>query len=322
MEELINDYCNEVLTIKELASKYHMGQDKVKKILKDNKIEIRTPVETKIAKKNLGISLQEIEQKVVENYQKGWGQLRSGKEFGLSSQEVKKILSRNNIEIRDFSQANSQDPTTMRYKKNKNFFKTESSDMAWLLGFLASSSTISSNGNRIKIELADVDKEILEKIKILCEIENPICKKEDKRGINFVSLEWSCKEHKEDLAKYNILPNKSKSLLPPALLSKDYYIDYIRGYFDGNGMVSFSNNSLKWSISSESIVLLQWIMSVLYTYYKIQPVVLFHNQNGFYNFTYLDDAAAHIYQILYTPNSIYLQRKKDKFDNLLISIKE
>ena len=68
MEELIKDYVNNLFTIRELATKYHIGQDKVRKILKENNIYIRTNGETSILKKNRNFTLEEIEKKVIENY--------------------------------------------------------------------------------------------------------------------------------------------------------------------------------------------------------------------------------------------------------------
>lgn len=330
MKELIYDYEKNLLTIKELSIKYHIGQDKVRKILKENSIRIRTNSETLILRKNKNFTLEEIEAIVIDNYSnKKWGQKKSGEQFGLDPRSVKKILQKNNIEIRDFHTsiqvANSvYDRTCQQYKKNKDFFKKESGDMAWLLGFLAADGNISNRGNKIRIELSIVDKEILEKIKERVEIDNPIYEREDKRGFKFATLEWSCKEHKEDLARYGIVPNKTHILCPPAQLSNEFYIDYIRGYFDGDGTINLNKgkngNSLRWGICGASKPMLQWVLEVLNKNYNIPLVNLhrdFSNEKEFYSFIYSTNSTKKIYSILYTSNSLFLKRKKDKFDYLI-----
>lgn len=330
MEELLKDYEKNFFTIQELSSKYHIGQNKAREILAKNNIRIRTNNETKILKKNPDYSLEDIERIVIDNYvNKQWGQKKSGDQFKIGTQTVKKILQKHNIEIRDFHTsikvANSiYDRTNQQYNKNKNFFKQENSNMAWLLGFLAADGNVSKNSNRIRIELSSVDREILEKIKEIVQLENPIYEREDKRGFYFSSLEWSCKEHKADLNKYNIVPNKTKILQPPINLNKKYYIDYIRGYFDGDGTINLNkgknSNSLRWGICGASKDILEWIVKFLYEEYDIPPVNIHKDtscKNDFYSIIYSTNSAKKIYKILYTENSLFLKRKKDKFDYLL-----
>ena len=332
MEELIKDYQN-LYTIKELSQKYHMGQDKVYKILKKNNIYIRSSYETTILRKNKNFSLKQIELIVIDNYvNKKFGQLKSGKQFGLSAQMVKKILLKNNIQIRNLHESicvanQTNDRTTQHYEKNLNFFKKESPSMAWVLGFLASDGNVSKNGNRIRIELSVVDKEILEKIKNAMGIENPIRIREDKRGFIFASLEWACAEHKKDLRKYNIIPKKTYTLLPPVELDERFYIDYIRGYFDGDGTINLNSSkgkkSLRWSICGASKPLLEWIIKILQERYNIPPVNIHKDsshEKNFYSFVYSTNATRKIYDILYTDSSLFLQRKKEKYEKLLLEI--
>lgn len=329
-ETLILDYENNLFTIRELSSKYHIGQDKVREILKKNSVRIRTNGETAILRKNRGYTLEQIESIVIDNYtNKKWGQKKSGEQFNLSNNTVKKILQKHSVEIRDLHQsiqvANQiYDRTATHYKKNEDFFKKETPDMAWVLGFLAADGNVCRNENRIRIELSVVDKEILIKIKDLISIENPIYEREDKRGFKYVSLEWSCEEHKKDLATYGIVPNKTHILVPPTKLNKKFYIDYVRGYFDGDGTINLNKNgnkrSLRWSICGASKPMLNWIIEVLTYVCDIPPVKLYKNTSmdtDFYSFVYSTTSTKKIYSHLYTENSIYLKRKKDKFDFLI-----
>lgn len=114
--------------------------------------------------------------------------------------------------------------------------------MAWLLGFLASDGTVSSSDNTIKICLSAKDKEVLEKIKEEVEIENKIVEYTTNNGFDCVDLHWTCAEHKKDLANYGITPNKTFTIKPPLGLKEEFYIDFIRGYFDGDGSLHCSKN--------------------------------------------------------------------------------
>ena len=331
MEELINDYLVHILTIKELSQKYHVGQDKVMNVLRENNVYIRSAFETKILRKYPTLSLEEIENEIIDNYtNKNFGQLKSGRRFNLSSSAVKTILKKHNIEIRDFHTSiclsnQIYDKTSQQYKKNADFFKNESSNMAWLVGFLAADGNISKKGNKIRIELSSVDKEILEKIKEIVQIDNPIKEREDKRGFCFTSLEWACKEHKEDLQAYGVIPCKTYTLTPPHKLSSKFHIDYIRGYFDGDGTINQNNKSLRWGICGASKGVLEWIIKTLEEQYQI-PSVKIHkdssNDKDFYSFVYSTNSTKKLYEKLYTPNSLFLKRKKDKYEHLLTLFKK
>ena len=170
-EQLIHDYTVELLSFSEIRAKYHIGQEKVKKILADNNIHIYTQTERDLLKRNKGYTIKEIEDKIIDNYvNKQYGQRKSGEEFGLSDYAVKTILKKYNIPIRNLNEAicianGKYDRTTTHYKKNEEYFDTESHNMAWILGFLASDGNIKQDRNCIRIELSYVDREILERIK-------------------------------------------------------------------------------------------------------------------------------------------------------------
>lgn len=331
MEELlINDYVNNLLSTKELAKKYHMAQGTILNILRKSGIKMRTASESLFLRRNPDYTIEQIREKIIDNYvNKGYGQERSGREFGISGKTVKRILKENNIKIRDLNESiclsnQTNDRTVQHYFKNDNFFSVQSHDMAWLLGFLASDGNVGKNDNMIRIELSIVDKEILEKIKEVTKIENPIKERIDKRGFHFCSLEWSCRQHKQDLAEYGIIPCKTYILKPPFSLKEEYYIDYIRGYFDGDGTINLNHcshgNALRWGICGASKCVLDWIVQVFNKQYQI-PVVNIHKDSShvrdFYSIVYSTNSTKKIYDILYTKNSLYLKRKKDKFQKLI-----
>lgn len=256
------------------------------------------------------------------------GQLYCAKAVGkTNTNKVKEVLKKYNIPIRNFSEAATLSNINRTLKKDTQYFKNQSHNMAWLLGFLAADGTISSSDNTIKIGLSAKDKEILEKIKVEVKIENKIVERITKDGFDVVDLHWTCREHKEDLMQYGITPKKTFTLKPPKNLQEEYYIDFIRGYFDGDGSVNLihSNNkisALRWQICGATSEILQWIIDFLYDRYNIPKVNILidkssNRKHNYYYFQYSTNATKMIYNILYTPNSLYLKRKKEHFDQII-----
>lgn len=271
---------------------------------------------------------EEQERTIVKLYtEEKRGQLYCAKAVGSTNvKKIKEVLHKYHIPIRNFSQAATVSNKNRALKKNEEYFKIQSHNMAWLLGFLASDGTVSSSDNTIKIGLSAKDKEILEKIKQEVEIENKIVERTTKDGFDCVDLHWTCAEHKKDLNKFGITPNKTYTLKPPQELQEKYYIDYIRGYFDGDGSVNLIHShgkpvSLRWQICGASKEILEWIVDVLYIYYNIPKVSILNStanrKNLCYYFQYSTIATKEIYKILYTKNSLYLKRKKELFEKII-----
>lgn len=268
---------------------------------------------------------EEQEKIIIDLYvNEGRGQLYCAKAVGSTNvNQVKKVLNKYNIHIRNFSEAATKSNINRAKYKNKEYFNHQNENMAWLLGFLASDGSVSSSDNGIKIGLAKKDREILEKIKQEVDIENDINEYTTKDGFDVVELRWTCAEHKQTLEQYGITPKKTLTLKPPIKLTSKYWIDYIRGYFDGDGSVNLINNkgdlSLRWQICGANKDFLQWIIDVLYNEYNIPKVniQMIMKKNPLYYFQYSTNATKQIYKILYT-NGLFLKRKKEHFDEIIL----
>ena len=271
---------------------------------------------------------EEQEKLIIHLYvDEGRGQLYCAKACGsTNTNKVKKVLKKYNIPIRDFSHAASLSNQNRAYGKDENYFDNPNENMAWLLGFIASDGSVSSSDNGIKIGLAETDLEILEKIKQEVKIENKINRYITKDNFKVVELVWSSKKHKDALAKYSITPKKTFTLEPPILLPHKYWIDYIRGYFDGDGSVNLIHSNgapcaLRWQISAATDYVLKWIVETLYSDYNIPKVnIQFdpnHGKNGIYTIQYSTNATKQIYNILYTSSNFFLKRKKEHFDKII-----
>lgn len=240
---------------------------------------------------------------------------------GSSPGVIRRFLVEQGIEIRSY--ALNKKKVDKEKVKDKTYFSKdrENANMAWLMGFLASDGSVSSKNNNIKIGLSAKDKEILERIREELKLENNhVSSYITNNGFDVVELRWTCAQHKKDLARYGIIPNKTFNLKPPYELDSQYYLDFIRGYFDGDGSVSQKQNVLCFAICSATKEILEFIIEVL-AVYNVPKVKIYEDRRGKnvnYYFNYSTNATKQIYNLLYQTNSnLYLKRKKDKFEKLI-----
>lgn len=330
--DILKDYLSGS-SLKTIQKKYGIGQQRIYNLLEEKKIKPFNNHERAILKRtDYKIPYEKIVERVLDNYnRKKMGQLASGKEFNLTAFQVSTILERNKIQKRDFAEAASiKNRKYRKYNNNPSYFETESSNMAYIMGFLASDGTIGKKTNRIKITLADKDYEILEKIQKEIPIEAPLKRTTTNSGYDIATLDWTCSEHKDSLKLYGIIPEKTFKLKPPYLLDKKYWIDYIRGFFDGDGSINLIQNSngrgngnLRWQVCSATKEILEFIINFFYEEFSIPKVSIMsqYRKNILYYFQYSSSATRKIYEILYTSNSLFLKRKKIHFEEVLQKVK-
>lgn len=320
IDSIINDYVNG-LTLVKTCKKYHHRESTIKDILFKNNIHIRNKSEAGKKAEKIHVS-KDIEDKIVENYLNGKGLISSGKDFGIGPQKVRNILVSRNIKIRSYSESASiSNSLRKKYFCNLDYFKNENQKMAYILGFISADGSISLEGNVLKISLARKDRELLEKIKNELEYTGDIKDYTNSKGFDISSLSITCKEYKEDLAKYNIVPQKTYTFSFPKNLNKKYWIDFIRGYFDGDGSVSTAGpHAIRFQICAHRREVLETIVNFFYEEYNIPKVniqIAQREKNNLYFFQYSTSSTKEIYNKLYYPNCICLPRKYEKYTALI-----
>lgn len=255
--------------------------------------------------------------KIIYNYTELKNKLsEAGKEFNLNGSEIRNLLSYYGVKQRK----NARD--TRKYKVNDNYFDIQGPNMAYILGFWAADGNVHSNENRLDLELASVDLEILEKIKEEIQSERPIKIYECQNGYAKNKLYFWSQKIKEIFSEYGVVPNKtySKDFHAPYKLDKKYWIDYIRGFFDGDGCVK-KTNSLTFELNSVNKKFLIEIQSFFKEYYNIDLELTTAGTKGrnipLYRLYCYGEKSYQIFKILYTPNSLFLKRKHDKWIELM-----
>ena len=109
-------------------------------------------------------------------------------------------------------------------------------------------------------------------------------------------------------------------------MNEDFIPDYIRGYFDGDGCITrtgYNGNGIEFKIVSASKEILVFFEDYFNKKYKQNKSHIYTRKKEesklqLYDLKYSTNFSKELYNILYTPNSLYLKRKKEKYEQLLM----
>jgi hypothetical protein len=139
------------------------------------------------------------------------------------------------------------------YNMNDRFFETWNEDMAYVLGFITADGSIDKhNGLSIGIQVSDI--EVLEYIKSVMEIENPILTYNDKNS-QISKLCVHSDKICSDLLLLNVTNNKTYTIVAPPFIPDNMIWHYIRGLFDGDGCIHLRDRGGKFKQKNAEVYL-------------------------------------------------------------------
>lgn len=158
--------------------------------------------------------------------------------FNLNKETMKLRLEELGLQIKNTKRIN-------RKLKSDYFSNIDSPIKAYWLGFLFTDGSVDHyrSTGRIRLQLQQQDIEILEKFKEDLGIESKIIY--DKRQNSVCcSIEFTDEQIYNDLAKYNIIPNKTYAIdkIPYEKIPQKFLHAYALGLFDGDGSLYCSDN--------------------------------------------------------------------------------
>lgn len=226
----------------------------------------------------------------------------------------------------DTSETGSQGARKHFY--NENYFKKiDTERKAYFLGFILADGCVylgaNKNSYRFQMNLQIQDKYILEELQKDIGSDYKIQDKQfgyKKNGNpKFISLlKINSSKLCEDLINLGVIPRKSmKQKMEEKLIPNNLIKHFIRGYFDGNGSCSIRKNLISLDFFGSKIICLQ-----IDKYLKLNNInknVLYGNKkNELYGLRINNtDNKILLYYYLYEDATIYLKRKKEKFDKFL-----
>lgn len=262
----------------------------------------------------------EQENNIIQDYLKGISQCQLAIKYNVGTGTIKRALVRNQVHIRTV-----QDTNVSKYKINNHFFdiNNQSSNSAYILGLLASDGWVSKTDNCVCIELQQSDKQILIDVNKVLQNERPIKDYTRANGFKNSKLYFFSKQIKEDLSLYDIVPTKTycdTNFLKN--INYQFYPDFLRGFFDGDGCITKANGGIRWQLDGTSI---DTFMSI-YDYLKINHITSIIEETTdnsctiprYRLYTYSQDKVKKIFNLLYyTSDILKLNRKYEHFLELL-----
>lgn len=217
-----------------------------------------------------------------------------------------------------------------RYKKpvnvNENYFECiDNEHKAYWVGFLLADGCIikyRGKSDTLKFELKNDDRYIIEEFAKDIETDREV--KDYKYGKKHnAQLQIKSNKISQDLSKYGIVPNKTFKIdciknIPDNLLNH-----FIRGYFDGDGCVYLykpeDQNKHRFKIifcGTENFLKdLNITLSEQINTSNINLIDMNKYGSNVFNLRYINnDDINKLYNYMYENATIYLKRKKDKFD--------
>jgi intein/homing endonuclease len=230
-----------------------------------------------------------------------------------------------------FTVENKQNKT----KFNENIFDSiDTEEKAYWLGFLYADGCVHSSGKTktqytIEITLQNSDKRHLIKFLQFLQHENTHPSLKIINGDNYWRIAVTNKHLWETLNEKGCVCKKSLILKYPTFLSEDLHKHFIRGYFDGDGCISYQKNPLTVSPRC-SVISTSEFISVLNDILKQQDITgpISKDKRWADNTRVISFCSSSSYKLLkwlYTDCSVYLDRKFKRaqfFMNSCRSLKE
>lgn len=202
--------------------------------------------------------------------------------------------------------------------------------MAYVLGFFVADGCMSINprGSRY-IEFTSTDRELIKKVRKIMRSKHTIGVYEpsSSRRKTRYRLQIGSKEMFKDLLRLGFTPCKSHNIKLPNI-SQKYFSNFVRGYFDGDGCISFGIYPRKTRKSKLYLLstrftsgckkFLEDLLSVLKKYANLKGGFVVGKNRGFELCFSIKDSKK-LYRFMYddVPNSRFLERKYNKFQGAL-----
>lgn len=238
-----------------------------------------------------------------------------GVEFGVDHKVIKRILVENNIDIRGM-----RDALLKHYINGKYFEVVDTEQKAYWLGFIAADGCIDSNERSLRLDLSTKDRGHIEKFLEATEsnykTREYYTKQKSGRYTPMDRLLVSSPELCSNLIRHGVTPRKSSTLRFPNI-PQHLERHFVRGIFDGNGCVS-----------GDSVRMCVCLCGTFDIVEKSKQIIAENSKakinfpikgNDFFCTTKIGgrNQVMAAYHIFYDDATVFLDRKKRKFESIL-----
>ena len=264
-----------------------------------------------------------IEKEILENYiNKELSYKEIAKIFNVNEKTIKINAKKYGLTSKIGSQG------ARKHKFNERYFENiDSEEKAYWLGFIAADGCVYKNKQsyRLQINLKGSDIDHLKKFQKAISSDYKITeKKVGKAQSNTCQLKINSTKMCNDLIKNNIIERKSIIFEPP-ILNKNLISHFIRGYFDGDGWItSYKRKDSNGYRNAVGIIggkkALNYFIDFLpkgfskYEKYKDDKIIQISGSSI--------KTISETYNYLYENATIFLDRKKNVFENIMSRLTE
>jgi len=249
---------------------------------------------------------------------------------------IKNILLKHNIKLRNINEyvelahnkhRNEIGYCGRKYTVDVDFFKELNKDSAYILGFIYADGNIYDTLTTIAVQKEDEDilTNIKEKLKYTGKINKRIVKLKGKEYESSI-LAIRNKDIVTDLKKLGVTEKKSLNIDFPNI-PKEYEIDFIRGYFDGDGSIGIQYPKSKARITktcqirvrfcSGSEKFIKMVRDILSKYGVREVKVTTRSNINIFEICYSTKDSLKLYELFYKDDCLYLNRKRKKFEEAI-----
>lgn len=296
---IIKEYVNGK-SISSLQKELKIPRRRIETILRKNNIKIRGGRKYIINNENLI-------KNIILDYSAGLSLKELNIKYQKSQNTIKNMLIRNGVYIE-----HRKTKLVNKGMKEDYFSVIDSEEKAYFLGLIITDG--SNDGSRVRLFQHNQDRYILEKFSSEIGIKN-IYKDGDVCSVEAYSSELA-----HDLERYGVIKNKTKYLtsIPLEKIPEEYLHHFWRGYFDGDGSISYSEaGKYRVSVCGYNYELIEQIRNYIdakiekETHNKIVMAscwtISWHRQEDIKN----------IYKYIYKDATIFLERKYKRYLNFL-----
>lgn len=259
---------------------------------------------------------EELEDFIVDLYTRGDSLRTIGRKIGRSHLFVWKILKSNSIVLRSrgWNKCNF----------SRRYFRDYTHESSYWMGFIAADGHVNVKRERVELKIHSRDIDRLISFRRVLNGDFPVYRFKTRPH---VGVQIYSKESVSDLIQKGI-GVKSPDLQPPIGIPEDCVRHFIRGYFDGDGSISFSkspNGRLRPTFQiTGSKSLLEWMKEKLSEQAGVYLSIHARQGEGCWVLKHgsrrsLIKMRDYFYDSV--DESLYMKRKKEKFDMILCSAK-
>ena len=314
------EICNRYLAgekIIDIANSYQVDRHSVTDILRRHKVYKNFYADCRSSEKI------DRTNKMIELYKSGLSLSQVAKEVGTCASTVAKTLNKMGIDTRPQHMLGHSKGTTKnrKYHFNINFFEEiDTEEKAYWLGFLYADGYVAYRGVT-SVALKEDDRCHLEAFRKALGDEN--VKIDYYRTTKSYRIDLSSVKMSEDLVKLGCKQKKSLILTFPTekQVPKKLLSHFMRGYFDGDGCISGTRYSLQFSVLGTPSFLDKYENVLLRNLKNKKKTKRIMRENWNSNTQQIIYGGRlrllDIYNFLYKDATIFLNRKKEKFEELI-----